>query len=962
MTDHIHVQGAKEHNLKNVSLDIPKNKMVVFTGVSGSGKSSMAFDTIYAEGQRRYVESLSSYARQFLGILGKPDAEYIEGLSPAISIDQKSVSHNRRSTVGTTTEIYDYLRLLYARVGHPFCPQCGREITKLSIDEMASKILEQVQEYAKGHKTSPFKALVTSPVIIEKKGEFAGLFDNLRSKGYEKAIIDDRELSLDDDIGLIKTNKHSVDAIIDTITATYKQLNDVEESGFLSNLKSRIFMAVEQAVKLSGGLVYLRLKDEIHLYSEKFSCPNCNIALAEIEPRMFSFNSPMGACENCKGLGTVIKINPRVIFNPNLSIAEGGILPYKNVMERDTWFSRLLAAFFQDHDIDPREPISELSDNQRDSILYGSEKTYSVHGTNRQGNPTTIYERFVGVIPDLEQKHAETESEFIRRDIERYMNEEKCEACDGRRLRPEILHIRINNKNIFEACDLPINVMQEFLAESMGSFSEYEKQVSRVIFQEIKERLQFLVNVGLSYLTLNRASRSLSGGESQRIRLASQIGSGLSGVIYVLDEPSIGLHPRDVTALVTSLKRLRDLGNTIIVVEHDTETILNADYIVDFGKFAGRFGGDIVFQGTLDELRKAKTLTSDYLFREKELDKKKTPATTYGNLVIKGCNQFNLKNINVTFPLGQLIGVTGVSGSGKSTLIIETLYKALQYQIDGKYEGILGEHKSLDGYQYIDKVYLVDQSPIGRTPRSNPATYIGAFDHIREIFAQSADAKMKGYSKGRFSFNVKGGRCEKCAGGGSIKVEMQFLPDMYVTCDVCNGQRYNSETLDVRFKEKNIFEVLSMTVDEALEFFSAHRQLAHKLASLKEIGLSYIELGRPAPTLSGGEAQRVKLAHELSRRDTGKTLYILDEPTTGLHMYDINKLLNALYLLVEKGNTVIVIEHNLDVIQNVDHVIDLGPEGGDKGGQLLVTGTPEEVMNSKTSYTGTYLKKLHELS
>ncbi|KXK11875.1 MAG: UvrABC system protein A [Microgenomates bacterium OLB23] len=958
MNDSIKIQGAREHNLKNVSLEIPKNSMVVFTGVSGSGKSSMAFDTIYAEGQRRYVESLSSYARQFLGILGKPDADYIEGLSPAISIDQKSVSHNRRSTVGTTTEIYDYLRLLYARVGHPFCPQCGHEITKLTTDEMVTKILSQVIAYAAAHKTRPFRAYITSPVVRERKGEFAGLFDNLRAKGYEKAIVDNREVSLDDDIGLIKTNKHSIDAIIDSFAGTYKQVTD---DIFQSSMRSRLFNSVEQAANLSNGLVYLRIEDETHLFSENYSCPNCNIALPEIEPRMFSFNSPQGACEHCKGLGTVIKINPRVVFNDNLTIGEGGILPYKNILDKETWFSRLLSTFFEAHEISTTTPIGELSQEKKDAILYGSETTFAVHGTNRQGRPTTIYERFQGVVHDLQQKHSESESDFVRREIEKFMNEEQCEVCKGQRLREEVLHIKIQGKNIVELCDMPITMAQEFLAESVGSMNAYEKEISRVIYQEIKDRLQFLINVGLSYLTLSRGSRTLSGGESQRIRLASQIGSGLSGVIYVLDEPSIGLHPRDVSALVTSLKRLKDLGNTIIVVEHDTETILNADHIVDFGPKAGKFGGNIVFQGTLDEFKNSGTLTSQYLFREKELEKKKVPTHTYGSLVLKKASQYNLKNVDVTIPLSKLVGITGVSGSGKSTLIIETLYKALQYNIEGKYDGVLGAHDMLDGYQYIDKVYLVDQSPIGRTPRSNPATYIGAFDHIRDIFAQSSDAKMKGYSKGRFSFNVKGGRCEKCAGGGSIKVEMQFLPDMYVTCDVCGGKRYNSETLDVHFKDKSIYDVLSMTVDEALTFFAAHRQLVHKLQSLKDIGLSYVELGRPAPTLSGGEAQRVKLAHELTKRDTGRTLYILDEPTTGLHMYDINKLLQALYLLVKKGNTVIVIEHNLDVIANMDYIIDLGPEGGNKGGSIVATGTPEEIMSVKNSYTGQYLKKLNAL-
>lgn len=955
MKNEIKVQGAREHNLKNADLTIPKDKMVVFTGVSGSGKSSMAFDTIYAEGQRRYVESLSSYARQFLGVLGKPDVDFIEGLSPAISIDQKSVSHNRRSSVGTTTEIYDYLRLLFARTGHPFCLQCGKEITKLSIDEITTKIVDMLVSYARINKTKPYEIKITSPIVRNRKGEFSGLLDNLRGKGYSTIIVDDVEMSLDADISLIKTNKHSIDALIDTMKGSYTQLKD---DVFLSNLRSRIFSSVEQATSLSNGLVYvLTSGSDRHLFSENFSCPDCNISLPEIEPRMFSFNSPIGACETCKGLGTVIRINPDLLMNKNLTINEGAINPFKNVFQRETWFGRIFRTFLEDSGIDPSRPISEITTSQEDALLHGSDRTLEVFGHNKQGEETVIYERWKGIIPELENKYHETQSDFVRREIERFMTEKECETCNGRRLKNEVLNIRINNLNIFEVCNMPIDKTAEFMDALETVFTHYEKEVSRSICAEISARLQFLINVGLSYLTLNRSSRTLSGGESQRIRLASQIGSGLAGVIYVLDEPSIGLHPKDVSALVDSLKNLRTLGNTVIVVEHDPETIANADYIVDFGPQAGTYGGKVVFQGTLKEFEAADTLTSDYLFERKTIEKREPVYTSSGSIHLKGAKQYNLKNVNLEIPLGHLVGITGVSGSGKSTLIVETLYKGLRYYLSGRYDGVMGSFDSIDGYQYLDNVYLVNQSPIGKTPRSNPATYVGAFDLIRDIFAQTPDAKMRGYKKGRFSFNVKGGRCEKCAGAGTIKVEMQFLPDVYVTCDVCNGKRYNSETLEVKYKDKNISDVLEMTIDEAVDFFSTHKLLYARLKALQDIGLSYLEIGRPAPTLSGGEAQRVKLAHELAHKETGRTLYILDEPTTGLHLYDINKLLQGLYKLVEKGNTVVVIEHNLDVIKNMDYIVDLGPSGGNKGGQILFQGKPEDIVNVENSATAQFLKK-----
>ncbi len=955
MSGKFKVQGAREHNLKNVNLEFPKDKLVVFTGISGSGKSSMAFDTIYAEGQRRYVESLSSYARQFLGVLGKPDVDFIEGLSPAISIDQKSVSHNRRSTVGTTTEIYDYFRLLFARAGHPFCPNCGREITKLSIEEITTKIVDLIVTYAKGQKLEPFDIKITSPVVRNRKGEFGGLFDNLRAKGYTDVIVDNKEMSLDDDISLIKTNAHTIDAVIDTLKISHSQIKD---DVFLGNVRSRIFNAVEQAVSLSDGLVYLSTsKEDKHLFSENFSCPNCNIALPEIEPRMFSFNSPSGACDTCKGLGTVTRINPDLLLTKNLTINEGGVNPFKNVLVRDTWFGRLFKAFIDDVGIKQTKPLSEMTKKQEDALLNGMEKTFEVHGTNRQGRDTVIYERWKGVIPELERRYQESNSDYVRREIEKFMTEKECETCAGKRLREEVLNIKIADQNIFDVCDMPIVETLDFMKQVRSQFSQYEKEITKAVVSEINIRLNFLVNVGLGYLTLNRSSRTLSGGESQRIRLASQIGSGLSGVMYVLDEPSIGLHPRDVKALVDSLKNLRDIGNTIIVVEHDPETIVNADYIVDFGKKAGKYGGKVVYQGSYKDFEAADTLTSDYLFGRKDIKQRSSVYVSGGAITLQGAKQFNLKNVDVKIPLGHLVGVTGVSGSGKSTLIVETLYKGLKYYLDGRYDGIMGKFSSIDGYQYLDKVYLVNQSPIGRTPRSNPATYIGAFDLIRDIFAQTPDAKLRGYKKGRFSFNVKGGRCEKCAGAGSIKVEMQFLPDVFVTCDVCDGKRYNSETLEVKYKGKSIYDVLSMTIEDAVDFFGSHSILHKRLQALQDIGLAYLELGRPAPTLSGGEAQRVKLANELAKKEAGRTLYILDEPTTGLHLYDIDKLLKALYKLVEAGNTVVIIEHNLDVIKNMDYIVDLGPDGGDGGGQVLFQGRPDDIFSVKNSSTAQFLKK-----
>lgn len=955
MKNIISIRGAREHNLKNINLDIPKNKLIVFTGVSGSGKSSLAFDTIYAEGQRRYVESLSSYARQFLGLMSKPNVDRIDGLSPSISIDQKSASRNPRSTVGTVTEIYDYLRLLFARIGHPHCPNCGREIAKLSPDEITSHMIVRVEEEFKKDSLKPFSFFIISPIVRNRKGEFLGLFDNLRSKGYTKVILDGTEVGIDDDISLIKTNKHSISVIVDSFSLVRKQLMD---SDFRTSFRSRLFTEVEQALRLSDGLVIFKDKKEEHLYSEKFSCSICNISLPEIEPRMFSFNSPIGACETCKGLGIITKVDPDLVFNKNLSIKEGAILPFKYIGYSDTWFSRTFETFLKFHKIDSTVPLYKLKDKDIELLLHGDNKVYHVKGKNRFGNNTTIFERFEGVIKELEKKLSDSSSEWVQMDAQKYMNEEICPTCKGKRLKKEVLGVTIRNKNIVDISELSIRNSKDFIDTLPDYVTDFEKKISTLIIKEISERLAFLINVGLEYLTLSRSSATLSGGEAQRIRLASQIGSGLTGVLYVLDEPSIGLHPKDVRALVSTLIKLRDLGNTVIVVEHDYETIKNADHIVDFGPKAGKQGGQIIFEGTVEKLLTSKTLTGKYLSGHATNQIEKSTITSYAKnsfLIIKGCTEHNLKNITTSFPLGKLTCVTGVSGSGKSTLVVDTLYPAMKYYTSGLQKNKYGSFTRLDGYQYIDSVYLVDQSPIGRTPRSNPVTYVGAFDFIREVFAKTTDAKSLGFSKGRFSFNVKGGRCERCTGAGTIKVEMQFLADVYVKCNVCNGKRYNTETLQVHYKGKTIYDVLNMTVDEALLFFSAHPKIVQKIATLQKVGLGYIELGQPAPTLSGGEAQRIKLANELSRKSTGRTLYILDEPTTGLHMYDVEKLVSALLSLTAKGNTVVVIEHNMDVIKYADWVIDLGPNGGEEGGYLVYEGPLNGLKKVHSSHTAKYL-------
>lgn len=957
MNDKIIIKGAREHNLKNINLEIPKYKLVVFTGISGSGKSSLAFDTIYAEGQRRYVESLSSYARQFLGIMKKPDVDLIEGLSPSISIDQKSASHNPRSTVGTVTEIYDYLRLLYARVGHPHCPRCGREITHMTKERIVDEIFKKYQSIV------PSKIMILSPLIKGKRGEYIDLFTDLKKRGYQRVRIDGKIFSLDEDFVLIKTNKHTIEAVIDRIIID-KNTN-----------RQRLIEAVEQTLSLSAGeAIVTKVLDkdfsfpdkpremEDTLFSERFACNVCGIAVAEIEPRLFSFNSPQGACTTCHGLGIIYAIDEQRVLNPELTISEGGIFPYQDIIERETWFGRTVRKVFSENNIPMTIPLKSLSSAQIDIILHGTgDKMYEIEGYNRFGEKTKIFEVYNGVVSDLLKKFTETESELIKREVEKFMIPKECETCHGKRLKKDALSVTINNESIIGVSEKSISGSLEFIENLPLKLSSKENEIARMVIREVVIRLKFLVDVGLSYLTLARSANTLSGGEAQRIRLASQIGSGLSGVLYVLDEPSIGLHPRDNTKLINTLKKLRDLGNSIIVVEHDRETMLSSDYLFDIGPGAGVHGGEIIAFGTpSDVMKDLKSITGPYLTGKKTISYSSKPneLESENELILTGVRQHNLKNITVSFPLSKLICITGVSGSGKSTLVNDVLYHALAIRKNPFHKIRPGEFDFISGDDYIKRVFLIDQSPIGRTPRSNPVTYTGAFSFIRELFASTRDARLRGYTPGRFSFNVKGGRCETCEGEGQIKIEMQFLPDVYVDCETCLGRRYTQETLDIEFEGKNIYDVLNMTVEDALSFFSFHPRLSHKLSTISEVGLSYIKLGQSAPTLSGGEAQRIKLASELSKKGGGSSLYLLDEPTTGLHFSDIEKLIQVLRKLVSRGNTVIVIEHNLDVIKNADYIIDLGPEGGDDGGKVIAEGKLDQIINSPSSYTGFYLKKV----
>ncbi|MBI2430900.1 MAG: excinuclease ABC subunit UvrA [Candidatus Levybacteria bacterium] len=958
--DKIVIKGAREHNLKNIDLVIPKNKLVVFTGLSGSGKSSLAFDTIYAEGQRRYVESLSSYARQFLGVMKKPDVDLIDGLSPAISIDQKSTSHNPRSTVGTVTEIYDYLRLLFARIGHPHCPNCKREISHLSKEQITQNISALLVNPKAG-----LRLLILSPLVKDRKGEYLELFSDLKKQGYKKVRIDREIFQLSEKFSLIKTNKHTIDLVIDGLVLTKNTESE------------RISRGVEQALRFGNGEMIVSIlqdkgfsipekpkKMQDILFSEKFACPNCNISIPEIEPRIFSFNTPHGACLKCNGLGTILSVDKNLVFNDNLSISEGGILPFQNIAEQDTWFARTFKIFCDENSIAQTTRLSFAPKEKKELLLFGTgEKEYEVQGKNRWGKNTSIYEPFRGILWELKKRYHETDSIFLKSQVERFMRYEICNECAGSRLKKEALSVTIVSKSITEVSNMSIENSFDFICDLPKQLTFREQEIGKVIIKEIKIRLGFLRDVGLGYLTLSRGAQTLSGGEAQRIRLASQIGSGLTGVLYVLDEPSIGLHQKDNQKLITTLKKLRDLGNTVIVVEHDKDTMRAADYLIDFGPGAGFQGGEIVAIGTPQEIMKNNSsLTGKYLSGEKKINIQNNAITNHkhsSQLTIYGALEHNLKNITVSFPMRKLIVVTGVSGSGKSTLVHDILYHALMQKINLYHKDNPGKFTRITGDEYVRNVFLIDQSPIGRTPRSNPATYTGCFSYIRDIFALTRDARLKGYKPGKFSFNVRGGRCEACEGEGQIKIEMQFLPDVYITCEVCNGKQYTQEALSISFNGKNIADVLSMSVHEALTFFSFVPSLSHKLQILNDVGLSYIKLGQPAPTLSGGEAQRVKLASELSKRGRD-AIYLLDEPTTGLHFADLEKLLQVLRRLVDIGNTVIVIEHNLDIIKNADFLIDLGPEGGEKGGNIVATGTPKEIAQNDGSYTGQFLKKVLE--
>ena len=977
-TNTIKITGAREHNLKNVNLELEKNQLIVFTGLSGSGKSSLAFDTLYAEGQRRYVESLSSYARQFLGVMNKPDVDQIDGLSPAISIDQKTTSHNPRSTVGTITEIYDYCRLLFARVGHPHCHNCGKEISTQSIDQIIAAIFAHIEDKFTQAKNQPQKLMILSPVVKERKGEFDKLLQNLVKKGYNKARIDGQIYQLDQDLNLIKTNKHSIDALIDRLVISREQIKDQKELGIF---KSRLNQSLEEALKLANGLAIVAWVNdpsftfpdnpqdtEDLLFSEHLACSDCGISLKELEPRSFSFNSPEGACNKCNGLGSILKINPDRIIAPTLTMSEGAVIPFARMMSNEGWFARLVKIVLEDFGADFRlTKWEEMSDELQQVLLYGSDKIYDVVGENRFGNMTSYQSKFEGFLKNLERRYSETDSEFIRREIGQFMHKETCPDCHGDRLKEEILSVTVDGLNIAEfsrlTIDRALKWAQKISDQSEQILSVKELQIAASILKEIVTRLQFLSAVGLNYLTISREAATLAGGEAQRIRLASQIGTGLTGVLYILDEPTIGLHQRDNRRLIDTLQELKKKGNTVIVVEHDRDIMMAADHIVDFGPKAGTFGGEIVFSGTYEQiLRDKNSLTGKYLARKKEIKReasknKKQDIKKKAQIAIKGAKHNNLKGINVTIPLNALTCITGISGSGKSTLLHNVLHNHLAKNLGYTYSGKLAELENLSLPPQVKRLSMIDQSPIGKTPRSNPATYTKAFDYIRQIFARSKDAALRGYKIGRFSFNVKGGRCEACQGEGQIKIEMQFLPDVYVQCDVCHGQRYNEETLQVLYQDKSIAQVLGMSIDEAAEFFKSHSNLRQKMTTLQEVGLGYLKLGQPAPTLSGGEAQRVKLAKELSTRSHDHVVYLLDEPTTGLHFADIQKLLNVLHQLVEQDNTVILIEHNLDVIKNADWLIDLGPEGGEYGGQVIATGTPAEVAKSEESFTGKYLRE-----
>jgi len=934
------IKGAKEHNLQNIDLSIPRDEFVVITGLSGSGKSSLAFDTIYAEGQRRYVESLSAYARQFLGQMKKPEMDYIEGLSPAISIDQKTTKENPRSTVGTITEIYDYLRLLFARIGIPHCPKCGKEVSHQTVGQIADSIIEEGEG---------LKIHLLAPIVRDRKGEHKQIFEELSNKGFARVRVDGEIRGLDEDIKLAKTYKHSIDVVVDRL----KIRKDVD-------FKRRLVDSLETATKFGEGLVTVLFDngDEEYekKYSEQFACVDCGINFEELTPRMFSFNAPQGACPECNGIGSKMEIDPDLIVpNKLLSLNEGAIVPWSKSNKKENYYHQMLEAVANHFKFSMDVPFKDLTKEEQTIILYGCDERIPF-SFKRKNKSYMVNRKFEGVVPRMERLYLETKSNYNRKYISKFMSNHKCPLCHGKRLRPEVLAVTVNGKSIADVVEMSIKDSYKFFLDL--KLTERENFIAKEVLKEIRERLKFLVDVGLDYLSMERSSGTLSGGEAQRIRLATQIGSGLVGVLYILDEPSIGLHQRDNVKLIETLKRLRDLGNTLIVVEHDEETILSADYVVDIGPGAGEHGGRVVAEGTPTEIMNSEhSITGNYLARREIIPIPESRREGNGqHITIVGAKQNNLKNVDVEIPLGKFTCVTGVSGSGKSSLINEILYKGLNGELNHKFT-FAGKYDKIEGVENIDKIIAIDQKPIGRTPRSNPATYTGLFTYIRELFAETPEAKARGYKPGRFSFNVKGGRCEACSGDGIVQIEMHFLADVFVPCEVCGGKRYNEETLDIRYKGKNIYEVLEMTVDEAMEFFEHIPKIHKKLKTLQDVGLGYMKIGQPATTLSGGEAQRIKLAKELSRTSTGKTMYILDEPTTGLHFADIKRLLSVLNRLTDSGNSVVVIEHNLDVIKTADYIIDLGPEGGDGGGQVIATGTPEEIASTDT-YTGQFLKQM----
>lgn len=965
-TTHLIIKGARQHNLKNVNLTIPKNKLVVFTGVSGSGKSSMAHDTIYAEGQRRYVESLSSYARQFLGVMDKPDVDQIEGLSPAILIDQKQGSHNPRSTVGTVTEVYDYLRLLFARIGHPHCPKCGREIMPQDINQIYKAVVELAISHPSYQKHKGTRVMVLAPIIKNQKGEFAELFSNLYKQGIQEVRVDGKILSTQSTLSLFKNNRHNIEAIIDKLVIG--QVNNGVEYE-----KQRLIDSIEQAIRMADGESIISVIEdpslsfpenpehmEDHLFSQKLSCPICNISIPEIEPRYFSFNAPDGACPECTGLGTKMVLDTDSIISPSLTLFEGGIIPLASQFETRTWLAKLIIEAMSSVDFSPTTPLSNMTDKQSKALFSGTgDKIYSVKGINRHGKNVAWKSKYEGLAKEFERRYTETSSDTLKEEIEKYLIKKTCPVCNGNRLKPEVLAVHIDGKSISQITAISIENIEKIFKEIYQKLTPMEQQISEPILKEISDRLSFLISVGLDYLTLGRESGTLSGGELQRIRLASQIGSRLTGILYVLDEPTIGLHQRDNAKLIKTLQELVNLGNSLVVVEHDQQTMESADHLVEFGPHAGEKGGAITFEGNIEEMKKSDCITGKYISGKNKIspNKPKNLPESLGSIRLMGCNHHNLKSIDADFPLNRFISVTGVSGSGKSSLVVDTLYEALSQRLNPMHRKQDVQYGSIMIPDTLKRVSLIDQSPIGKTPRSNPATYTKVFDYIRQLFSNTQEARFRGYGPGRFSFNVKGGRCETCQGDGQLKIEMQFMGDIYITCDTCKGTRFNEPTLEVEYKGKNIANILDMTMDEAAVFFKNIPTISKKLDTIRKVGLGYIKLGQSAPTLSGGEAQRVKLATELAKTGNGHTVYILDEPTTGLHFDDLNKLVQTLVDLVSQNNTVIVIEHNLDVIKNADYIIDMGPEGGEGGGQIIATGTPTKIIENYKTPTSQELKK-----